>query len=60
MLAILSLAASTLPASDGWKDLTGEPAPVLEASRWFNTDGTLPSLEELRGKFVLLEFFATW
>ena len=55
------LAALTiLPAIDGWKDLTGETTPVIEATRWFNTEGASPSADDLRGKVVVLEFFATW
>ncbi len=60
MFTFVALAALTLPAADGWKDLTGDPAPALEAKKWLNAGSTLPSLEELRGNVVLLEFFATW
>ena len=38
----------------------GSDAPAIEASAWFNHEGPAPSLENLKGKAILLEFWATW
>ena len=46
-----SMASAQLPV--------GAPAPEIEAKTWFNEPaGT--SLEDLRGRVVFLEFWATW
>jgi peroxiredoxin len=60
MLPALALALPLLQGwNNGWKVLTGKPAPGIEAERWFNAGDVLPSLEELRGEVVVLEFFVT-
>ncbi len=53
------LAALAAPAFAGDKQLKGETAPEIKVKEWI---GTPPgaSLKDLRGKAVLLEFFATW
>ena len=38
----------------------GDMAPEIAASEWFNSIGRAPTLSELRGKAVLIEFWATW
>ena len=38
----------------------GDKAPELSARTWFNHIGKAPSLESLRGRPVLVEFWATW
>jgi len=38
----------------------GSAAPVIEAASWYNHIGRNPDLNSLRGKAVLLEFWATW
>ena len=38
----------------------GDPAPEISAGKWFNYLGRMPSIESLRGRAVLLEFWATW
>lgn len=56
LLAVLALGlgAGSLPAQE-----PGTPAPEIEARNWFNEPpGT--SLEDLRGRVVFLEFWATW
>lgn len=37
----------------------GQPAPAISAKEWINLKAQ-PTLESLRGKVVLLEFWATW
>ncbi|MCI0342018.1 MAG: hypothetical protein L0216_12880 [Planctomycetales bacterium] len=58
-LAAAVLAGMGAPASAGDKQLKGETAPEIKVKSWI---GTPPgaSLKDLRGKAVLLEFFATW
>jgi len=38
--------------------MIGTPAPMLDAMTWAN--GSATSLEELKGKVVLLDFWAVW
>lgn len=52
----LLLAASSVGA---WDDFTGQQAPSITVETWFNqSEGA--TLEDFRGKVVLLEFWATW
>ncbi len=54
--AMLLVAAA---AGADWKSLTGEEAPNVEVTQWFNqAEGS--SLADFRGKAVLLEYWATW
>jgi thiol-disulfide isomerase/thioredoxin len=46
--------------SEATTSLTGKPAPELDGSVWLNTDKKRLSLADLRGKYVLLQFYATW
>ncbi len=39
--------------------LEGQPPPALVVEGWMNTEAAL-SLEELRGKVVVLDFWGTW
>lgn len=52
-LALPALRAPETPAP-------GEPALELEVGEWLNHVGAAPTLSELRGKAVLIEFWATW
>jgi hypothetical protein len=56
----LALAASPAATFEGWKDLTGEPAPPIEADAWIHAQPDEATIDALRGKVYLLEFFATW
>jgi len=38
----------------------GTEAPEIEAATWFNHVGKNPDLESLRGRAILIEFWATW
>ena len=38
----------------------GTPAPEIDAKEWFNHIGVPPTLANLRGQAVLIEFWATW
>ncbi|MEM1451062.1 MAG: hypothetical protein AAF957_03965 [Planctomycetota bacterium] len=40
--------------------LEGKPAPALQVTGWMNTGGAPLSLESLRGKVVVLDFWGTW
>lgn len=35
-------------------------APEIDADRWYNHLGADPSITSLKGKTVLIEFWATW
>lgn len=37
----------------------GETAPEIAADKWYNVKGDV-SLEKLRGKVVVVEYWATW
>jgi len=50
---VCTLAGPDLPAA-------GTEAPAIEAASWYNHLGRNPDLASLRGKAVLLEFWATW
>lgn len=52
----LALPVVRTPESPG----PGEPALELEVGEWLNHVGAAPTLSELRGKAVLIEFWATW
>ena len=58
ILALLGVCAGASEA--GWKDLNGQKAPTITAKEWFNAGKKGPDLSALRGKVILLEFFATW
>ena len=39
----------------------GKPAPALEVAGWMNTPDNKPlTLEQLRGKVVVIDFWGTW
>jgi hypothetical protein len=59
MLALGGVLAAAATAGAEWEALTGEPAPPFKVERWIHPpDGD--NLEDLRGKVVLVEFWATW
>jgi hypothetical protein len=49
----LAIAAPDLPAADS-------EAPAIAAASWYNHIGQDPNLASLRGKAILIEFWATW
>ena len=55
-----ALAASAAAQQSGWKKLDGQKAPAITAKEWLNAGKKGPDLSALRGKVILLEFFATW
>ena len=59
ILLLLGLVA--LPATaEGWKKLDGQKMPEISAKEWVNAGKKGPDLAALRGKVILIEFFATW
>ncbi len=40
--------------------LEGKAPPALQVAGWMNTGGEALSLESLRGKVVVLDFWGTW
>ena len=60
-LAVLgALAASAAAQESGWKKLDGQKAPEISVKEWINAGKKGPEAGDLRGKVILLEFFATW
>ena len=58
-LALLPLAATTrAPWSDGIE--VGATAPEISDAIWYNHLGQAPTIASLRGRAVLIEFWATW
>lgn len=40
--------------------MVGKTAPALNVGHWVNTDGKALSLQNLKGKVVVLDFFTYW
>lgn len=40
--------------------LEGKPPPALKAREWVNLTGDAPTWKSLKGKVVLLDFWAWW
>ena len=58
--ALLGAFAVPATAGSGWKNLNGQKAPSIIAKEWLNAGRKAPTAKDLRGKVILLEFFATW
>jgi len=56
VLALAAIASNTLPEGPQ----IGGPAPEFSSRTWFNNIGENPSIASLKGKAVLIEFWATW
>ncbi len=55
----LGLLALSTAARAEWNSLIGQKAPPVKVKKWINpAEGE--ALEDLQGKVVLLEFWATW
>lgn len=52
----MALLAPTAQAQLG----PGAPAPEIEVKSWLNAPAEGTNLEDLRGRVVFLEFWATW
>lgn len=48
---------ATAALKDG---VEGKPPPPLTASAWMNLEGKAPTWESLKGKVVVLDFWAHW
>jgi len=57
--ALLGAFAVPAAAQSGWKNLDGQKAPAITAKEWLNAGKKAPTAKDLRGKVILLEFFAT-
>ncbi len=56
--ALVLLAAASSARAD-WKTLDGQSAPNFKVDKWINApEGG--DIDDLRGKVILLEFWATW
>ena len=54
VLAVATFASASSPQEPG------SPAPEFTSGTWFNHIGQSPSIASLKGKAILLEFWATW
>jgi thiol-disulfide isomerase/thioredoxin/outer membrane protein assembly factor BamD (BamD/ComL family) len=57
-VAILVLCGTAFGAAKPEGGMVGKPAPEIQAAYWLNTEAL--SLKGLRGKIVVVEFWATW
>ena len=59
--ALLSALLLAVTAGEAAAQLgVGTPAPELEAKEWWNAPEAGTTLEDLRGRVVFVEFWATW
>ncbi len=56
VLAVAAFASNNLPEGPE----IGAPAPEFTSGTWFNNIGQTPSVASLKGKAILIEFWATW
>jgi peroxiredoxin len=56
-IALFGLVAGPAPAQS---PTVGAPAPAIAVTAWLNWDGAAPTVESLKGRVVLLEFWGTW
>lgn len=54
--ALLTLSLAPAAAAQVW---IGADAPEIEVKQWFNIESET-SISELRGKVIMLDFWATW
>ena len=58
LIATAALLAATTARAE-WNSFQGKPAPTFKVAQWLNAcEGD--SVEDLRGKLLLVEFWATW
>jgi cytochrome c biogenesis protein CcmG, thiol:disulfide interchange protein DsbE len=62
MVALIAILATRPPALDrqGKSPLLGKPAPDIVGTTVTSSDGAQYKLSDRRGRFVLVNFFATW
>ncbi|MAE27413.1 MAG: hypothetical protein QF724_01825 [Planctomycetota bacterium] len=56
LLALAAAPPNTMPQGVP----VGSEAPEFTTGKWFNHIGSAPSIASLRGKAILIEFWATW
>ena len=60
LVGTLLVSAVAMPRVAGRGPKVGDVAPQISAPQWRNHLGRAPSLADLRGHVVLVEFWATW
>lgn len=48
------------PEAKARQAMIGKTAPELKVGQWIHTNGKTLSLQNLRGKVVVLDYFAYW
>jgi peroxiredoxin len=59
LLVLASALLASLPCSAQHPSV-GKDAPPIQAASWLNWKGDAPTLESLKGRVVMLEFWGTW
>jgi len=60
VIQLFPVALALILASPGEVPPVGKPPPEVGAKTWFNNLGPEPSLANLKGQVVLIEYWATW
>lgn len=60
VLPSFAIAIAILAPCPGQHASVGKDAPPIKVAAWLNWQGDAPTLESLRGRVVLLEFWGTW
>src|SRR5688572_7710026 len=60
MLTSFAIAVTALAPCLAQHASVGKDAPPIAAAAWLNWKGDAPTIESLKGRVVLLEFWGTW
>src|SRR5215475_4625317 len=60
LLSALAVLLTTAVHCSAQHPAVGKDAPPIQAAAWLNWKGDAPTLESLKGRVVMLEFWGTW